>query len=134
MVELLTPLPVDGDQRRLEQVVVNLLGNAHEHTPAGTTIRITGQTTLEHTTLIVADNGPGIEVAAHEHLFKPFWQLDRSTGGSGLGLAIVKGVVDLHGGEIRLASEPGAGTTVRVSFPRSGEVQEVLPAAGGATA
>lgn len=133
MVELLTPLLVDGDQRRLEQVVVNLLGNAHEHTAAGTTIRITGQTTLECTTLIVADNGPGIEVAAHEHLFKPFWQLDRSTGGSGLGLAIVKGVVDLHGGEIRLVSEPGAGTTVRVSFPRSTGMQEALPIGAPAT-
>ena len=126
-VELPTPLPVDGDQRRLEQVVVNLLGNAHEHTPAGTVIRITGQTTLERTTLIVADSGPGIEVAAHDHLFKPFWQLDRSTGGSGLGLAIVKGVVDLHGGQIRLVSEPGAGTTVRVSFPRSNGVYEPIP-------
>ena len=126
-VELPTPLPVDGDQRRLEQVVVNLLGNAHEHTPAGTVIRITGQTTLERATLIVADSGPGIEVAAHDHLFKPFWQLDRSTGGSGLGLAIVKGVVDLHGGQIRLVSEPGAGTTVRVSFPRSNGVYEPIP-------
>ena len=126
-VELPTPLPVDGDQRRLEQVVVNLLGNAHEHTPAGTVIRITGQTTLERTTLIVADSGPGIEVAAHDHLFKPFWQLDRSTGGSGLGLAIVKGVVDLHGGQICLVSEPGAGTTVRVSFPRSNGVYEPIP-------
>lgn len=124
MVELLTPLPVDGDQRRLEQVVVNLLGNAHEHTPAGTTIRITAQRTLDTTTLIVADSGPGIEVAAHGHLFKPFWQLDRSTGGSGLGLAIVKGIVDLHGGEIRLVSEPGAGTTVQVSFPSSTSVYE----------
>jgi len=126
-VELPTPLPVDGDQRRLEQVVVNLLGNAHEHTPAGTVIRITGQTTLERATLIVADSGPGIEVAAHDHLFKSFWQLDRSTGGSGLGLAIVKGVVDLHGGQIRLVSEPGAGTTVRVSFPRSNGVYEPIP-------
>lgn len=123
-VDLPSPLLVDGDQRRLEQVLVNLLGNAHEHTPAGTTIRIAGEARPDMATVIIADNGPGIEVAAHAHLFEPFWQLDRGSGGSGLGLAIVKGIVDLHGGQIHLVSEPGLGTTVRVSLPRSNGVYE----------
>lgn len=117
-VSLPVPLPVDGDRRRLEQVVVNLLANAHEHTPAGTSITIRGQTTLETTTLVIADTGPGIPAAAHERLFEPFQQLDQRGGGSGLGLAIARGVVKLHHGQIRIVSERGAGTTLRLSFPR----------------
>ena len=109
---------MDGDRRRLEQVVVNLLANAHEHTPAGTRITISGQTTLETTTLVIADTGPGIPAAAHARLFEPFQQLDHRGGGSGLGLAIARGVVKLHHGQIRIVSERGAGTTLRLSFPR----------------
>lgn len=131
-LELPTPLPVDGDQRRLEQVVVNLLGNAHEHTPSGTTIRVAGHTTVTTTTLTVADTGPGIEAAAQAHVFEPFWQLDRASGGSGLGLAIVKGIVDLHGGQTLVISGPGAGTTVQVAFPRSNGVHEPPRSARGA--
>jgi len=128
-VDLPVVLPVNGDQRRLEQVVVNLLGNAHEHTPAGTTIRLTGQAALGTTTLSVADNGPGIDAVLHSRLFEPFWQLDHTSGGSGLGLAIVKGMVDLHGGQIQVISERGAGTTIRLSFPQSAGVQEAPVAA-----
>jgi signal transduction histidine kinase len=132
-MELPAVLPVNGDQRRLEQVVVNLLGNAHEHTPAGTTIRITGQTVLNTITLSVADDGPGIDAALHSHLFEPFWQLDHASSGSGLGLAIVKGIVDLHKGRIQVVSERGAGTTIRLSFPQGDGVQEAPPLATGAT-
>jgi signal transduction histidine kinase len=127
-VALDRPLPVDGDQRRLEQVVVNLVGNAHEHTPIGTTIRLTGETTLDATTLVITDTGAGIATGAHAHLFEPFWQLDRNNGGSGLGLAIVKGIVDLHGGQIHVVSERGVGTTVQVSFPRSNGLPPLAPA------
>lgn len=67
-----------------------------------------------------------------QQLFEPFWQLERASGGSRLGLAIVKGIVDLHKGRIQVISERGAGTTIRLSFPRGNGVQEASPIAVGA--
>lgn len=123
-IDLQTALPVEGDQRRLEQVIVNLLGNAYEHTPESTTIRVSGYTTADTTTLIVADTGPGVEQSEHAFLFEPFWRLDKAGGGSGLGLSIVKGIVELHYGQIRIDSQPGTGTTIRLSFPREHSLSE----------
>ncbi len=111
------PLSVWGDPRRLEQVITNLLANAHRHTPAGTRIVIAGQVTPHGVTLTVSDNGPGIPADARDRIFDRFHRLDPGASGSGLGLSIVKAIVDLHGGRVWLDSEHTKGATFHVELP-----------------
>ncbi len=118
-VELATPLPVDGDARRLEQVFVNLLGNAHEHTPAGTRIAVSGWDTGAEVRLTVRDDGPGIPEGQLEGIFERFRRLDKEGGGSGLGLAVTKAIVELHGGRVWAESPPGAGAAFHIALPRA---------------
>ncbi len=118
-VDLPDPLPVAGDWRRLEQAIVNLLANAHRHTPSGTRIAVTGRATAGELLLAVGDNGPGIPAAEYETIFRRFHRLPSAEGGSGLGLAIARGIVELHGGRIWVESEPGRGATFRLALPRS---------------
>ncbi|QNO37177.1 HAMP domain-containing histidine kinase [Protaetiibacter sp. SSC-01] len=105
------PLAVEGDAARLQQVVVNLLANAHRHTPAGTAVTVTLARDGEDAVLTVADDGPGIDPELQPVLFERFARGDssrtRATGSTGLGLAIVAAVVDAHGGGIRVDSVPG---------------------------
>jgi CheY-like chemotaxis protein len=114
-----------GDEGRLRQVLMNLLGNAAKFTAAGEiSCPVTGTPTGkgEWTVRItVADTGEGIPSAKLPRIFDAFVQADASTtrthGGSGLGLAITKGVVDAMGGEITVTSEPGLGSTFVVTIP-----------------
>ncbi|MGH2404573.1 MAG: sensor histidine kinase, partial [bacterium] len=73
----------------------------------------------------VANSGPGIAEKDLPHVFERFYKADRARaagrGGSGLGLAITKHIVEAHGGRIRVASAPGAGTTFTFTLPRDGE-------------
>ncbi|MBA3414711.1 MAG: hypothetical protein H0U10_05755 [Chloroflexia bacterium] len=115
-VDLPEPLPVAGDRRRLEQVVVDLLANAHQHTPAGTRIAISGRARSDDIILSVSDDGSGIPAGELEAIFERYHRL--ASGGSGLGLAIARGIVELHGGRIWAESELGRGTTVSVALPR----------------
>jgi signal transduction histidine kinase len=117
-LDLPEPLPLNGDPWRLEQVAINLLCNAYEHTPPGTCIRVSGQATSTKVLFAVSDTGPGIPPEAQADIFERFRRLDGSVGGSGLGLAIVKGVVGLHGGRIWVESEPGQGATFHVALPK----------------
>ncbi|MGD9890208.1 MAG: sensor histidine kinase [Dehalococcoidia bacterium] len=117
-IDLPEPLLVEGDVRRLEQVVVNLLANAHRHTPAGTRITTTGRATPSELRLSVQDTGPGIPADELQAIFQRFYRLTPSEGGSGLGLAIAKGIVELHGGRIWAESRPGEGTTFHLLLPR----------------
>jgi signal transduction histidine kinase len=117
-VDLPEPLPVEGDLRRLGQVVVNLLSNAHEHTPAGSRIAIAGRADPTEVRLAVSDDGPGIPPAELEAVFARFHRLDAVAGGSGLGLAIVRGLVELHRGRVWAEQRPGGGTIVTVVLPR----------------
>ncbi len=116
-VDLSEPLPTDGDPRRLEQVVVNVLANAHLHTPEGTRISISGRVSGEEVSLSVGDNGPGIPQGELEAVFRRFHRLGSARGGSGLGLAIARGVVELHGGRIWAENRPGAGATFHIFLP-----------------
>jgi signal transduction histidine kinase len=117
-LELPEPLPVEGDGRRLEQVVVNVLANAHRHTPSGTSITISGRTADTVVELAVSDNGSGIPREELERIFARFHRLHTVGEGSGLGLAIAKGIVELHGGRMWAEDRPGQGATFRLAFPR----------------
>lgn len=113
---------VEGDENSLRQVVVNLLGNAVEHTPAGTTTSVALAHDDQDAILVVADDGPGIPAALLPHIFERFVRADsarrHTSGESGLGLAIVEAISQAHGGTITATSEPGA-TAFTVRIPRS---------------
>jgi two-component system OmpR family sensor kinase len=105
------PVVVDGDGRRLHQVVGNLLANARIHTPIGTTITASLVRESTDAVLTVADDGPGIPAELQPVLFERFARGDgsrsRDTGSTGLGLAIVAAIIDVHGGSVAVQSRPG---------------------------
>ena len=115
-------LEVAGMEGELFSAITNLLGNAVRYTPEAGRVALTaGRLSDGRAFVEVADNGPGI---AREHiprLTERFYRVDgsrsRDTGGTGLGLAIVKHVVQRHGGEIDIQSEPGKGSTFRLLLP-----------------
>jgi signal transduction histidine kinase len=130
-----TPLWVDGDAVRLEQVVVNLVANAVRYTAAGGNISIDASRASDgHALIRVEDDGRGIAAELLPRIFEPFVQadtsLERPEGGLGLGLALVKGVVDLHGGRVTITSGgPGKGTTVLVRLPLAEDIEQAVTAA-----
>ncbi len=152
------PVAIRGDPGRLRQVLVNLIGNAVKFTERGeVVVRVELQSDISsglHRAIRgvlpesgrepelgpvkllfeVQDTGIGIDLSAQERLFQSFQQADNSTtrkyGGTGLGLAICKRLVELMGGEISIASVPGAGSLFRfaVTFiPRTAQPLEVSP-------
>jgi signal transduction histidine kinase len=134
-LDLQTSIPEDlplgrGDERRLTQVLLNLVGNAIKFTDAGS-VRITARTVGELLELTVTDTGPGIALADQERIFDAFQQVDSSStrqkGGTGLGLAISKRIIRMHGGTIAVESAPGQGSTFRIRVPL--QVDEVMEAA-----
>ena len=119
-----------GDERRLTQVLLNLVGNAIKFTDAGS-VSITATTVGDLLELTVTDTGPGIALADQERIFDAFQQVDSSStrlkGGTGLGLAISKRIIRMHGGTIAVESAPGQGSTFRMRVPL--QVDEVMEAA-----
>lgn len=124
-VDLPEPLLVAGDAEELAQAVINLLANAHRHTPGGTRVSVAGRVDRGEVVLTVADNGPGIPAGAWEAVFQRFHRLAIPGGipatGSGLGLAIVRGIVELHGGRAWVAGAPGGGVAFHISLPLAGD-------------
>jgi signal transduction histidine kinase len=121
-VEAATGLPtLNADEHKLKQVVLNLLSNAVKFTPSGGSIRVRVATEDEALVLSVADTGIGIAEEDIPKAMAPFVQLDstlaRRYPGTGLGLSLSKSLVELHGGEFRLESVLGAGTTATLRFP-----------------
>jgi signal transduction histidine kinase len=112
-----SPIVVRGDANRLKQVIINLIDNALKFTPAGGTIRVA--TTIEHdqAMLTVADTGCGIEAEDLPHVTEKFYKANTGQGGSGLGLAICSEIIELHGGQLTIDSERGAGTIVTIRVP-----------------
>lgn len=105
-----------ADRGRVLQVLENLLGNAIKFTPEGGRVLVRASRSDEDVKIEVCDSGPGIPIEQQEHLFEAFWQ-GAETDGSGLGLAIARGLVEAHGGHIRVESEVGMGTTFGFTIP-----------------
>ncbi len=114
------PITVTGDERRLHQVVTNLLGNARHHTPPGTTVTVSATTAGDGVRIVVHDDGPGLPEGLAENAFERFSRGDssrtRASGGAGLGLSLVSAIVQAHGGRASVASRPGS-TTFTVFLP-----------------
>ena len=112
-----------GDERRLRQIVANLVANALDHAP-GARIELAATSNGVDAVVEVRDRGPGMSAADAARAFERFYRADasraRQRGGSGLGLAIVEATVRAHGGSVELDTEPGRGTTVRVRLPLAG--------------
>jgi signal transduction histidine kinase len=109
-----------GDERRLAQVLLNLVGNAIKFTEAGE-VRVEATAGDGRFLVAVTDTGPGIAAADQERIFEEFQQADTSStrkkGGTGLGLSIARRIVEMHGGRIWVESEPGKGSTFRFAVP-----------------
>jgi signal transduction histidine kinase/putative methionine-R-sulfoxide reductase with GAF domain len=119
--EVAKSLPIGlGDEQRLTQVLLNLVGNAIKFTDAGE-VCVTAKVVNGHFNVTVADTGPGIPPAEQTRIFEQFHQVDSSLtkakGGTGLGLAIAKQIVEMHGGRIWVESTLGKGSTFRMEIP-----------------
>jgi two-component system phosphate regulon sensor histidine kinase PhoR len=115
---------VEADQKRIEQVLVNLLDNASKYSPPGGSIGVLWDEDEDGEVLLrIDDSGPGIPAEHHDRLFERFYRVDkgraRDTGGTGLGLAIVKHIMQRHGGAVWVQSESGRGSRFTCQFPRS---------------
>jgi len=114
------------DEILLEQVFVNLLENAAQHTPAGTAVDIGAEARPDEVIAWVADRGPGLPGGEEERVFEKFHRGTAAPGaGVGLGLAICRGIVAAHGGRIWAESRPGGGAIFRFTIPIAGTPPEV---------
>ena len=110
-----------GDPARISQILINLLSNAYKYTSEGGAILQVrpGRRALQ---VDVIDTGVGISLEDQDKLFTPFFRADeqavRQETGSGLGLTITKSLVEMHGGEMRVTSKPGKGSTFTFTLPR----------------
>jgi signal transduction histidine kinase len=119
--EIAKPLPIGlGDEQRITQVLLNLIGNALKFTDTGE-VRIAADTANGRFTVSASDTGPGIPPEERERIFEKFRQVDssntRAKGGTGLGLAIAREIVEMHGGRIWVESAIGRGSTFRMELP-----------------
>ena len=126
--EVAKKLPIGlGDEQRLTQVLLNLVGNAIKFTDAGE-VRITATALDGHFTVGVTDTGPGIPPEELTRVFEQFHQIDNSNtkakGGTGLGLAIAKQIVEMHGGRIWVELTPGQGATFQMQLPIRAEFRK----------
>jgi signal transduction histidine kinase len=124
-------LPIGlGDEQRLTQVLLNLVGNAIKFTDAGK-VSIAAGARNGHFAVSVTDTGPGIPLDQQARIFEQFHQVDSSLtkakGGTGLGLAIAKQIVEMHGGRIWVVSTPGKGSTFQMELPTRAVFRKVIP-------
>jgi two-component system OmpR family sensor kinase len=114
------PVSVTGDEQRLHQLVTNLLGNARNHTPPGTTVTVSASRPDHAVVVEVHDDGPGLPTDLADHVFERFTRGDssrtRASGGAGLGLSLVSAIAQAHGGTAAVDSGPGD-TTFRITLP-----------------
>lgn len=114
---------LEADHTLLRRALVNLVMNAIRHTPRGGEVRLTARDEPTAVLLHVEDTGAGIPPDVLPRVFDRYFrgpgERDVHTGGSGLGLSIVRGIMQLHGGTATVASEPGRGARITLSFPKS---------------
>jgi signal transduction histidine kinase len=111
---------ISADEKRLKQVVFNLLSNGVTFTPNRGTVRLEARREDDDLLIVVADTGIGIPQADRERVFRPFEQgagEDADKSGTGLGLSLVSNFIQLHGGTVDVKSPPGRGTTVTCRLP-----------------
>lgn len=113
---------VRGDEEALRQLIVNLLDNALQYGPEGTSILIELESDSTDIYLSVSDQGPGIAAVHHSRVFERFYRVDgaraRRDGGTGLGLSIVKNIATSHGGSVSLKSDVGQGSTFTLTLAK----------------
>ncbi|WP_407646792.1 sensor histidine kinase [Allosaccharopolyspora coralli] len=115
-------LQVDGDRTLLSTALSNLVTNAISYSPTGSSVSVSRKLADDHIEIAVTDRGIGIPEQDQQRVFERFFRVDparsRATGGTGLGLAIVKHVAANHGGEVRLWSRSGTGSTFTLRVPK----------------
>jgi signal transduction histidine kinase len=128
---------VIGDRDALKRAVANLLENAVRLAPSGSRIRLATGSEDDRAWIAVADEGPGIAPEDQAHVFDRFWRADkaraRADGGTGLGLAIVRQIAESHGGQVRLQSKPGVGSSFVIWLPVAPTAAELTARAQGAS-
>ncbi|MEA2827503.1 MAG: hypothetical protein QOG43_1942 [Actinomycetota bacterium] len=122
---------IEGDRDQLDRVLINLLSNAVKFTPDGGRVRVTVRADGPDVVIGVSDTGMGIPLADQPRIFERFYRSSTThhlaVPGTGLGLSITKAIIEEHGGEISIASEPGQGTEVTVRLPVERLPVEGLP-------
>lgn len=124
-LELQWAMPnIVGDRARIEQVLINIMTNAMKYTPEGGYVNVACFAVGSSAIVKISDTGIGIPKDDIEHIFDRFYRVDkarsRESGGTGLGLSIANDIVTLHGGQIKLESEVGKGSTFTVILPVRG--------------
>jgi heavy metal sensor kinase len=121
VLEANDPIVIHGDRERLRQLIWNLVENAVRYTPAGGTVTLALRRHGPVAELTVSDTGIGIAPEHLQHIFERFYRVDtsrsRALGGTGLGLSIVRQIAEAHGGQVRVRSIPGEGSTFTVALP-----------------
>jgi signal transduction histidine kinase len=119
---------VRGDEEALRQLIVNLLDNALQYGPEGTSISVGLESDSTDIYLSVSDQGPGIAAVHQSRVFERFYRVDgaraRRDGGTGLGLSIVKNIATSHGGSVSLKSDVGQGSTFTLRLAKVVETSE----------
>lgn len=116
-----------ADQKRVRQILFNLMSNAINFSPSGETVTMTAERDKDTVTFHIIDKGPGIPAEIKKRIFGLFESYPRGSRhrGAGLGLAIVRSLIALHGGTIAIESEPGQGTAVSCIFPATARTHSV---------
>jgi len=112
---------VHGDADRVTQILNNLLSNAHKYTPDEGHIDLSVETVASFACIAITDSGIGLSKEEQAQLFTRFYRahnaMTEATDGTGLGLVITRSLVEMHGGEMQVSSEPGRGSTFRFTLP-----------------
>jgi two-component system sensor histidine kinase KdpD len=129
-VALAPPLPlVKMDFVLIENALSNLLLNAANYTPPGTTVEVRAAVHNGELAITVADRGPGLPEESLPHVFEKFYRVPGApAGGTGLGLSIVKGLVEAHGGRVEARNRPGGGAEFAICLPLTGAPEPAVDA------